>query len=101
MPYAFIQDVPTDESVYAQVRGRLGAAAPKGLISHVVVKHDGGLRHIDVWDTEADWARFRDEQVEPAVSEVLSALGIPRDDSQVAFEDVEVVDTWVGAAPAS
>ena len=67
MPYAFIQDVPADKDMYRLIRAKLPTEAPKGLASHVVVeREDGRLRYIDVWESEADWERFRDECVEPA-----------------------------------
>jgi hypothetical protein len=96
MPYAFVQDVPANEQIYQEIRARLGDEAPHGLISHVAMKRPGGLRYVDVWETQADWERFRDEKVEPVVTEVLTAMGIPVDPSQVQFEAVEVVDTWIG-----
>jgi hypothetical protein len=96
MPYAFIQDVPANERIYDQIRPRLGPQVPKGLIAHVAMKHDAGLRYVDVWETEEDWQRFRDERVDPVVSDVLSGLGIPHDHSQVRFEEIEVIDTWLG-----
>ena len=97
MPYAFIQDVPADEQMYAEVRARLGDAAPKGLISHVVVPGEGGgLRYIDLWDSAEDWERFRKGQVEPVVGEVLAAHGLPLDPSLVRFEELRLVDAWVG-----
>ena len=97
MPYAFIQDVPADEQMYGEIRARLGDAPPKGLISHVAVPHDdGGLRYLDVWDTAADWERFRDEVVEPIVGEVLAAHGLPHDHSLVRFEELRPIDVRVG-----
>ena len=96
MAYAFIQDVPANERIYGEIRARLGQEPPKGLISHVALKREGGLRYVDVWATRADWERFRDEQVDPAVGAVLASYGIPHDHSQVRFEDVEVIDAWVG-----
>lgn len=98
MPYAFIQDVPADENIYRQVRAKLGDDQPKGLVAHLVIKRDAGLRYIDVWDTQADWHRFRDERVEPAVGEVLASMGIPHDHSMVTFEDIDVIDAWVGGS---
>ena len=92
MPYAFIQDVPANEHIYGQVRAKLGDDKPNGLVAHVVIKRDAGLRYLDVWDTQADWERFRDERVDPAVGEVLAGLGIPHDHSMVSFETVEVID---------
>ncbi|MDQ4131860.1 MAG: hypothetical protein M3179_01335 [Actinomycetota bacterium] len=99
MPYAFVQDVPATEPMYRQVRARLGQEPPKGLIAHVVMKHERGLRYIDVWDSEADWERFRDERLERAVSEVLAERGIPHDHSLVRFEGIDVIDTWLGESP--
>jgi hypothetical protein len=96
MPYAFIQEVPADANMYGEIRAKLGVEAPSGLVAHIVVKQDGGLRYIDVWDTQADWERFRVERVEPAVAEVLSSYGIPHDHSLVRTTEMEVVDAWLG-----
>ena len=97
MPYAFIQDVPADEQLYAEIRTRMGDEAPKGLISHVAVPlESGGLRYLDVWDTAADWERFRDEVAEPIVGELLAARGLPHDHSLVRFEELQPIDVWVG-----
>jgi len=94
MPYAFVQDVPADEEIYREIRARLPEAAPPGLVTHVVLKRDGGLRYVDVWESEAEWQRFRQEQVEPAVDEVLAGYGIPHDESLTTFEPVEAIDVW-------
>ena len=97
MPYAFVQDVPANEQMYGEIRARLGDSPPRGLISHVVVPGDGGgLRYIDVWDSAEDWERFREEQVEPVVGEVLAAHGLPHDHTLVRFEELRLVDAWVG-----
>jgi hypothetical protein len=97
MPHAFIQDVPADEAMYRQIRSGLPADVPKGLISHVVIKRaEGGLRYVDVWETEADWERFRDDHVEPIVTAVLAGHGLPHDHSLVRFEPLDVIEAWVG-----
>jgi hypothetical protein len=101
MTYAFIQDVPADEAMYAQIRAQVGDSPPPGLIAHIVVKRAGGLRYIDVWDTQTDWERFRDERVEPVVEGILAGLGIPHDHSLVTTEEIEVIDTWLGDRVAS
>jgi hypothetical protein len=97
MTYSFIQDVPADETIYRQIKDRLGAEAPAGLICHLVIRRDGGLRYVDVWASRQHWERFRDDAVEPAVGAVLGELGIPHDHSLVDFEEVDVVDVWIGA----
>lgn len=100
MAYAFVHDVPADEQMYHEIRRRLGDETPEGLIAHVVIKRDDGLRYVDVWETEADWERFRAERAEPTVDAILGELGIPHDHSLVSFEEVEVIDTWLGDRPA-
>jgi hypothetical protein len=98
MTYAFIQDVPANEEMYAEIRAALGTEAPSGLIAHVVIKRDAGLRYVDVWETKADWDRFREDAVEPAVDAILDRIGIPHDHSLVSIEEIDVIDTWLGRA---
>ena len=62
MTYALSYDVPADEDMYRQVKAHIGEEQPPGLIALVVVHADHGLRHIGVWDSEADWQRFHDER---------------------------------------
>jgi hypothetical protein len=94
--YGFIQDVPANEEMYGQIKSRLGNQPPKGLVAHVVLTREGGLRYVDVWETKADWERFRDQEVEPTVDAVLSAIGLPHDHSLVHTEEVTIVDAWLG-----
>jgi hypothetical protein len=99
MTYAYIRDVPADEGIYRQIRDRLPTETPKGMSCHIVVKLPAGnLRYIDVWKTEADWDRFRDEWVEPAVAAVLGGYGIPHDHDTTPFETFEVLESWVGSS---
>lgn len=101
MSFAFVQDVPANEQIYRQIRAKLGDEAPKGLISHVAFTREGGLRYVDVWETQADWERFQAERAEPAVDEVLASYGIPHDHSMVTFEEIDVIDTWLGETTTS
>lgn len=96
MSYSFIQDVPIDENQYQEVRAAIGPDTPKGLIAHLVIRQDAGLRYIDVWDTQADWERFRDERVTPAVQRMMAAHGLPAPTSPAPNQSIEVIDTWVG-----
>jgi len=101
MPYAFVQDVPANAEMYAMIKAKLGNEPPAGLIAHVAAKHDGGLRYVDVWESEEAWAKFRDENVEPAVGEVLAHFGIPHDHGSVHVESLDLIDVWLGGATAS
>lgn len=99
MPYAFIQDVPANEKIYDQIRARLGDEPPKGMVAHLAMKQDRGLRYVDVWETRDDWERFRVDRLEPIVGEVLASHGLPHDHTLVHTEDIDVIDTWLGGAP--
>jgi len=58
----------------------------------------GARRYIDVWNDEQSWLRFRDDRLEPVVERVLAGYGIVADHSMVRIEELDVVDTWLGAA---
>lgn len=95
MSYAFTRDVPVDEHHYAGVRAAIGAAAPEGLVVHLVVRRDGGLRSIDVWDSEAHWRRFHDKRIGPAVRTVAAAHGMTRPATPPPDKPMELIDAWV------
>lgn len=95
MSYAFTQDVPANAEMYAKIRALLPTEVP-GLIVHLAVERDGGLRYTDVWEDEAAWIAFRDHHVEPAVGEVLAGYGLPHSHDLVTFTELELVDAWLG-----
>lgn len=101
MTYAFIRDVPVTEAQYAEVQAGIDAATggrtPKGLVAHLAIRHESGLRHIDVWESEADWERFRDECANPAVLKMLANHGIAPPSQPLPQEVIDVVHAWVGA----
>ena len=48
---------------------------PTGLVLHLAVERaEGGLRYIDVWDTQADWERFVEQRLHPVVHGLLSEV---------------------------
>jgi hypothetical protein len=99
--YAFIQDVPANETMYRQIREKPGSATPPGLVAHIAIKRPTGLRYVDVWETQTHWDTFRDSRLEPAVGEVLASYGIPHDHSLVSFESLDVIDAWLGELAAA
>ena len=101
MTFAFIQDVPADETMYRKIKTLLPVDPPAGMVAHLVVQREQGLRYIDVWDNETSWRRFQAEHVEPAVSKVLAEYGIPHDHSLVSVEEIDVIDAWLGGIPAA
>ena len=95
MTYAFTQDVPADRAFYARIKEGLGAEAPKGLIVHLAVERpEGGLRYIDVWESEEDWNRFVDDRLHPVVHGLLAEVfgdDLPPEPDRAALA---VVDVW-------
>jgi hypothetical protein len=100
MTYAFVQDVPANAEMYAEIEARIRASIPSdppaGMLTHVVIEQEVGLRYVDVWASFEDWERFRVEHVEPCVSEVLQEYGLPHDHDQVSVTEVTVLSTWLG-----
>lgn len=72
MTYAFRQDVPIDAATYQRIVDGLGPEPPQGLVVHLAIERpEGGLRYLDVWDSEADYERFADERLHPVVHPML------------------------------
>jgi len=75
MTYAFTQDVPIDAAMYARIRDGLGEERPPGLIVHLALElPEGGLRYVDVWETEEDCRRFVDDRLHPVVHALLADI---------------------------
>jgi hypothetical protein len=96
VPYCFIQDVPANEEMYRQIMELVPRDTPPGLITHVAAKRDGGLRYVDVWESEADWQRFHESVIEPAVTKVLAGYGIEHTHDGVTIDELDVIHVWRG-----
>jgi hypothetical protein len=75
MAYAFYMDVPIDEAIYERIRRKLGDVPPKGLIMHLVVKREGGLRYINVWESKAHFEDAFDGIIHEKVHETFEEIG--------------------------
>ncbi len=95
MTFAFTQQVPINEAVYARIIERLGARndLPQGLILHVAYNDGGVLRYLDVWESEADFERFSEERLHPVVHGVFAEAGRPQP-PEPERRQIEVVDIW-------
>jgi hypothetical protein len=65
-----------DQARFDAVNEKLNAQAdpPPGLKFHAAGQgEDGRFRIIEVWDSRADWDRFNEERLTPAISEVSGA----------------------------
>ena len=96
MAYAFMQDVPIDAAFYSRIKEGLGDTPPKGMISHVAVERpEGGLRYIDVWESEEDWDRFAEQRLHPVVHRLLGEIfgdELPAEPERVGMP---IVDLWL------
>ena len=75
MTYAFTQDVPIDADLYRLITDGLGDEPPKGLIIHLAIERpEGGLRYLDMWESEEDCNRFAEERLHPVVHGLLNEI---------------------------
>jgi hypothetical protein len=75
MPYAFVQDLPTDWATYEKIVAEVGldGRAPAGLVVHTAGRTSDGVRIIDVWESEDAHQRFVEDRLGPARDRVLGA----------------------------
>lgn len=100
MVYAFIQDVPIDEPTYRKIVERLGPEPIDGSLLHLAVRRpDGGLRYIDVWESQEACARAFTEHIHPAVYGVFQEIGF-RPDGEPPVTHLDVVDASGSLLPS-
>jgi hypothetical protein len=95
MTYAFTQDVPIDAAFYKRITDGLGDELPKGLIAHVAMERpEGGLRYLDIWESEEDCERFVEERLHPVVHGLLSEIFGDDLPPEPARTPISVVHHW-------
>jgi hypothetical protein len=79
MAIVMTMDFPATTAQYDKVNERIGIAEkpPEGLIVHASGVTQGGMRTVDVWESEEAFNKFQQERLGPAVAEVLG--GPPAD----------------------
>ena len=98
MSYAWIQDLPINRDVYADIIAELGQDPPVGLIVHIAqVMNDGHLQYLDVWESEADCDRFTHDRLHPVVGRVLARHNIRVEGGEPPRRPVQIAHVW-GAA---
>lgn len=98
MGYAFTQDVPIDAALYERIIEGLGEEPPKGLIVHLALElPEGGLRYVDVWESEEAWDRFAEERLHPVVHPLLrSQLGQNSPPPEPERTPLAIIHVWQG-----
>lgn len=95
MTYAFTQDVPINGAVYQRIIDGLGDEPPKGMIAHIAIERpEGGLRYIDVWESEEDWDRFAEERLHPVVHPLLSGAFGDSPPPEPPRHPLSVIHVW-------
>ncbi len=89
MVYAYLQDVPVDEVLYRRIVEEIGPEPMPGLILHLCIREpEGGLRYIDVWESEQACNRGFDERIHPAVD---AAFGGSRPGTEPTVHRLDVL----------
>ena len=99
MTFAFTYDVPITTEIYARIKEGLGPQRPPGLIAHLTLQIENGLRYIDVWQSKDDFEVFAESRLHPVVHPILEGmLGfVPPEPSHTMLD---VVDVWTDRHPA-
>jgi hypothetical protein len=98
MTYAFTYDVPITTEIYGRIKEGLGPQRPPGLIAHLALQIENGLRYIDVWQSKDDFEAFAESRLHPVVHPILEdVLGFvpPEPDHTM----LDVIDAWTNRYP--
>ena len=101
--YSFIHDAPIDAAQYARVIELIGPEPIEGLIVHLALAvPEGGLRYVDVWESEEARDAFGATRLDAAVGQMLAEHGIVIPEGQHApMFEFDVVDVMFGPSATS
>ena len=85
-------EVPASIEMYQEVKRLIGDEPANGMLAHLVMRSESGLRHLEVWDSEAACHQFRQQRVAPAVHTVLKAAGFTEMPEEPVLEELDLVD---------
>lgn len=100
--YAFCQDMP---GITVEGQAELAALiTPEALdkcIAHVVGPIDGGIRMIDVWESEEDYRAFMQDHLYPALAELQRSQPLQDTRGMAPFSVLEVTGAGHAAAASA
>ena len=86
--YVYTHDVPIDFDTYRKIIDTLGPAPLAGSLVHLCVRRpDGGLRYVEIWESEEACAAAFDDRIHPAVGQVLAG-GVPTGEHRLEHLEV-------------
>ena len=98
--YAFTQDVPIGPELYARIIEELGPEPLEGSLLHLCVRRpEGGLRYIDVWESEEACTRAFEDRIHPAVDRAFGGARPAREPEAHPLEVVDLRGTLVAQGP--
>ena len=89
--YAFCQDMPgitMDDQ--RELSEQLAPDALDKCLAHVVGPIDGGVRMIDVWESEADYRQFMKDHLYPALARIQQDQPLTDTSDMAAFTVLDV-----------
>ena len=90
MLYAYTQDVPIDEQMYQKIITNLGSEPLEGSLLHLCIRRpDGGLRYLDVWESEEACEKAFSDRIHPAVDKAFDGR---RPSQEPTVEKLAVLD---------
>jgi heme-degrading monooxygenase HmoA len=69
MAWGFISELPLSRDDYDRLNGEIHDD-PEGLILHTASEKGGGMRIVDVWESEDAYRRFEQETLFPALGRI-------------------------------
>jgi len=95
MTFAFTQDVPIDAAFYERIRAGLGEEPPVGLVVHLALENpEGGLRYVDIWESEQHWSQFVEERLHPVIHGLLHEVFGDDLPPEPELTPISIVHVW-------
>jgi hypothetical protein len=98
MVYAYTQDVPIGEDLYRAIIENIGPEPLEGSLLHLCLRReDGGLRYLDVWESEEACERAFDERIHPAVDKAFNGHRPAQEPTVRKLDLIDVGGAWAKA----
>jgi quinol monooxygenase YgiN len=86
MPVAVITNLQSGAEEYDQITAKINPEEnpADGMVVHTAgLRQDGGMRIVDVWESEQAYNTFREQRLMPAVKEVLGEIPAEPPDTEI------------------